>query len=82
MRILIAAYVLVLALMPLSEAHAVLLLNGNFNDPASGDPATGWSPWAWGGGWANHENKPEVTYDGSYYVVAGGAGNAGGGFST
>jgi hypothetical protein len=56
-----------------------LLLNGDFNDPATGDPPTGWTPWAWGNGWANHENNAGVTYDGSHYLVAGAAGDPGGG---
>jgi len=56
-----------------------LLSNGDFNDPAAGDPPTGWSQWAWGNGWANHENNAGVTYDGSYYLVTGGAGDPGGG---
>jgi hypothetical protein len=59
-----------------------LLLNGNFNSPASGAWPDSWSGWSWGSGWANHENNGGVTYDGSYYIVAG-AGNydsGGGGF--
>jgi hypothetical protein len=47
-----------------------LLLNGNFNDPASGAAPTDWTSWAWGTGWANHENAG-ATYDGSYYLVCG-----------
>lgn len=58
-----------------------LLLNGDFNDPASGAAPTGWNVWSWGGGWANHENNPSVSYDGSYYFVAGAAGGAGGGIN-
>jgi glucosylceramidase len=57
-----------------------LLLNGDFNNPASGDPATDWTSEAIGGGWANHENNVGVTYDGSHYLVAGASGNGGGRF--
>lgn len=57
-----------------------LLLNGDFNSPASTAAPDHWTPWSFGNGWANHENKPEVTLDGSYYLVAGGFENAGGGF--
>ena len=57
-----------------------LLLNGDFNSPASGAWPDNWSGWSWGGGWANHENNGPVTYDGSYYIVAGGMNyDAGGG---
>jgi hypothetical protein len=80
------------ALLPLAVLGAFLLitpaaragnilLNGNFNLPASGSPPTGWTGWTWGGGWANHENNAGVTYDGSYYLVAGGSSSAGGGFN-
>lgn len=61
-------------------ASANLLTNGNFNEPASGEWPTGWSGWSWGSGWANHENNAGVSYDGSYYLVAGAAGGGGGGF--
>jgi hypothetical protein len=64
-----------------SLANANLLINGDFNDPATGDPPTGWSVWAWGDGWANHENNAPVTYDGSYYFVAGAPNNGGGGIN-
>jgi hypothetical protein len=59
-----------------------LLLNGDFNSPASGAAPGNWSVWSWGSGWANHENNGGVTYDGSYYVVAGGMNpdTGGGGF--
>jgi hypothetical protein len=62
-------------------ANANLLINGDFNDPASGAAPTDWNVWSWGGGWANHENNPSVSYDGSYYFVAGAAGGAGGGIN-
>ena len=48
-----------------------LLLNGDFNSPASGAWPDSWSGWQWNAGFANHENLPAVTYDGSYYVVVG-----------
>ena len=59
-----------------------LLLNGDFNSPASGAWPDNWSGWSWGSGWANHENNGGVTYDGSYYVVGGGMNydQGGGGF--
>jgi len=57
-----------------------LLLNGDFNTPASGAWPDNWSGWSWGNGWANHENNLTVSYDTSYYVVGGAAGNGGGGF--
>jgi len=56
-----------------------LLVNGDFNDPESGAAATSWTTWSYGGGWANHENNPGVTLNGSYYLVNGGFANAGGG---
>jgi hypothetical protein len=59
---------------------ANLLLNPDFNAPNSGAAPAYWSTWVdAGGGWANHENKTEVTYDGSYYMVVGGFENQGGG---
>ncbi len=61
-------------------AQANLLTNGNFNSPNNGNPPSGWTPWAWGNGWANHENNAGVTYNGSYYLVAGASGDGGGGF--
>ena len=55
------------------------LLNGDFNSPDSGSPPDNWSTWTTGTvAWANHENKPAVTYDGSYYMVVGGQESAGG----
>jgi hypothetical protein len=59
-----------------------LLLNGDFDSPNSGSAPDSWNPWSWGSGWANHENNGGVTYNGSYYVVAGGldAWSGGGGF--
>ena len=56
-----------------------LLLNGDFNSPASGAWPDNWSGWSWGTGWANHENNARVTYDGSYYLVAGASGGSDGG---
>jgi hypothetical protein len=56
-----------------------LLLNGDFNSPASGAWPDNWSGWSWGTGWANHENNTGVSYDGSYYLVAGASGGGGGG---
>ena len=57
-----------------------LLLNGDFNSPNSGSAPDSWQPWAWNSGWANHENNGGVTYDGTYYLVAGAPGDGGGGF--
>ena len=59
---------------------ANLLINGDFNDPTTGDPATAWTHETIGSGWANHENNVGVTYDGSYYMVAGASGDGGGKF--
>jgi len=74
--------VLVLAALLCTSANANMLANGNFNDPASGAWPTNWSGWNWSAGWANHENLPAVTYDGSYYVnVGNGWQNGGGGFN-
>jgi hypothetical protein len=63
-------------------AHAQnLLLNGDFNSPASGAWPDNWTGWSWNTGWANHENNPSVSYDSSYYAVAGnGWYDGGGGF--
>jgi hypothetical protein len=65
-----------------SVRAANILYNGSFNAPASGATPDGWSKWSWGSGWANHENNSGVTYDSSYYIVAGGMGydSGGGGF--
>jgi hypothetical protein len=38
-----------------------LLVNGNFNDPASGSPPTGWTPWSWNAGWASHTDNSDGT---------------------
>jgi glucosylceramidase len=75
-----AAIIILALLMWISPANANLLTNGNFNSPASGAAPTGWTPWAWGNGWANHENNAGVTYNGSYYLVVGANGAGGGGF--
>ena len=58
-------------LLAAGSAHANLLFNGNFNDPASGAVPTGWASTNWNAGWANHENNAGVSYDGSYYIVVG-----------
>ena len=58
-----------------------LLLNGDFNTPASGAWPDNWTGWSWNAGFANHENLPAVTYDGSYYLNTGnGWYDGGGGF--
>jgi len=72
-------FALACVLLAADSAHANLLYNGNFNTPAGGAPPTGWTPWSWGTGWANHENNAGVTYDGSYYLVTGASGGSGGG---
>jgi hypothetical protein len=55
-----------------------LLLNGDFNTPASGAWPDNWNGWSWGSGWAAHEIKPGL--DGTYGLVAGASGGGGGGF--
>jgi hypothetical protein len=56
-----------------------LLLNGDFNSPNSGAAPDNWNPWAWGTGWANHQNDA-TSFDGSYYVAVGATSwNSGGG---
>lgn len=69
---------LIVILSALTQAD--LLTNSDFNTPDSTEPPTGWTPWAWGNGWANHENNAGVSYNGSYYLVAGASGEGGGGF--
>ena len=64
---------------PTNPTSANLLINGDFNSPNSGAAPDNWTPWTYGGGWANHENKVSVTLDGSYYMVNGGFANQGGG---
>ena len=64
-------FALACVLLAAGSAHANLLFNGNFNDPASGAVPSGWASTNWSAGYANHENQPTVTYDGSYYVVVG-----------
>jgi glucosylceramidase len=49
-----------------------LLFNGNFDLPDSGAPAEGWTPWVTGNAWANHENNPAISLNGTYYLVNGG----------
>jgi hypothetical protein len=91
---LMAGLVILAALVATSnEAFAGnnLLVNGNFNVPASTATATGWTPWTYsnnaGDSWANHQNIV-YTYggsnnilDGSYYIAVGGdeSGTSGGG---
>jgi glucosylceramidase len=60
-----------------------ILLNGDFNSPASRADPDYWTAWTDGGGWANHENKVGITLDGSYYLVDGGfEGDRGGHYQT
>ena len=59
-------------LLFVSPARAVnILYNGNFNLPASAAIPTGWTATNLNAGFANHENKPAVSYDSSYYLVVG-----------
>jgi lysophospholipase L1-like esterase len=60
------------------------LANGNFNSPGSVAAPTGWTPWSFGGGYANHEivsPAPSVlgNYDGTYQMTCGAANTTGGG---
>lgn len=69
-----------------------LLLNGDFNTPdtvistnaSDGTLYAGapddWTPWSYGGGWANHQNNTN-SFDGSFYMGVGGSneGSSGGG---
>ncbi len=75
-----AFIIIFILLMWTCSVRANLLTNGDFNLPASGAAPVGWTMWAWGNGWANHENNTGVTYNGSYYLVVGANGNGGGGF--
>ncbi|MCV2356029.1 PEP-CTERM sorting domain-containing protein [Paucibacter sp. B2R-40] len=50
-----------------------LLLDGDFNSKAN------WTQASVAGGWANFENAPAVSLNGSQYLVTGAAGNGGGG---
>ena len=71
-RFLHSLLVIVAMLFCVGQAKATeLLVNGNFNDPASASAPTGWTSWTWGNAWANHENDPTKTYDGSYYLNCG-----------
>lgn len=82
------AVLFVLFLLAAASGHAGnLLVNGNFNVPASTAAPTGWTPWSYGGGWSTHQNTI-YTYDGtnnvldgSYYMAVGGgnSGTSGGG---
>jgi len=56
-----------------------LLSNGDFNLPGDGSPATGWTAWAWGGGWSNTEIAGWGSPGGTYHIAAGAAGDGGGG---
>ena len=61
-----------------------LLTNGNFNLPNSTATPTGWTPWSYGAGYANHEViTPAVSvrgnYDGSYQMTFGAANTTDGG---
>jgi hypothetical protein len=75
----IAVLCSICCLAAVSVSAQNLLLNGNFNSPASGAWPDNWNGWSWGSGWANHENNGGVTYDGSYYIVAGAMNSGGGG---
>jgi len=59
-------------------ASANLLSNGDFEDPATGDPATDWIAWSWGNGWANTEQA--AWGSGSWHIAVGAAGGGGGGY--
>ena len=63
-----------------SFAHANLLVNGDFELPGDGTPATGWVAWFWGGGWANTEIAAWGSPGGTYHIAVGAAGNGGGGY--
>jgi aryl-phospho-beta-D-glucosidase BglC (GH1 family) len=61
-----------------------LLTNGNLNSPASTATPTAWTPWVYGGGYANHEivapaNSLVGNYDGTYQMTCGAANTSGGG---
>ncbi len=76
-----------LALAGMAHAGGNLLVNGNFNVPASSAAPTGWTPWNYGGGWSTHQNTvypysgTNNVLDGSYYMAVGGgnSGSSGGG---
>ena len=60
------------------------LTGGNLNLPGSSAGPTGWTAWAYGGGYANHEivaPAPSVlgNYDGTYQMTCGAANTSGGG---
>jgi len=76
----LAALVAVLCLLATATtAPAVeLLSNGGFESPGTGDPATDWTPWSWGNGWANTEQAGWGS--GSYHIAVGASGGGGGGF--
>jgi hypothetical protein len=61
-----------------------LLLNGDFNSPASTAAPTGWITWSYGDGYANHELITPAAgvsgnYDGSYQMTLGAANTTDGG---
>jgi hypothetical protein len=61
-----------------------LLLNGDFNSPATTAAPDSWSTWSFGGGYANHEiisPSPGVSgnYDGSFQMTIGAGNTSGGG---
>ena len=75
-----------------------LLSNGSFEAADTNGVPTSWTPWSWGGGWANWEINAKLTggtyvapnsglvlngvYDGSHQMAFGGAGSGGGGSSS
>ena len=71
--------VLLLAVLAMAGyANANLLVNGNFEDPGTGDAATGWEVWSWGDGWANTEKADWG--NGTWHIAVGANGNGGGGY--
>ncbi len=62
------------------SAQANLLVNGDFELPGTGDPATGWVNWAWGNGWANTEIAGWGSPGGTYHIAVGASGGGGGGY--
>jgi lysophospholipase L1-like esterase len=67
-----------------ATAPVSVLTNGNLNSPDSTATPTGWTPWTFGGGYANHEIVSPATnlvgdYDGTYEMTCGAANTSGGG---